>query len=257
MTPAEADALCAECHDPQSVARVIHPLGMPPGRLARRMAATEVPLVDGAVGCLSCHDLLVQCLGDAEAHSRNRPFLRGPSEGDVVASCYQCHEPEPFNRHDPHVQRLPDGSLDAEKCRLCHGEEMDVAGVWTDPVPLRAPEATLCGNCHRVIPHPSGVNHLVMPNRVVRRQVVQADLGPGLAGLTPRQVERLLQRQTTTEEVSLPLAEILPLGPSGAITCTTCHEPHESGAIPQAATALQGPRLRMPSEDLCRTCHPM
>jgi hypothetical protein len=252
-----SEALCARCHDAASVARLIHPLGMGPGRFASLMEENHVPLVDGEVGCVSCHDLLVQCFGGQDAQSSNRFFLRGPAGGDIVGSCFLCHPTREFSREDPHRQVNADGSLRFDQCRICHGPSYQPeVSARPAEVHLSLPEPGLCAGCHPLRAHPRGVNHLVVPDEAVRLQMIYSEHRDELQGMTQRQAERFLTRQPERPQV-------LPLGPDGQIVCSTCHNPHERGVLPASnprslgaeANPPRNHRLRHDAEALCASCH--
>jgi hypothetical protein len=51
----------------------------------------------------------------------------------------------------------------------------------------------------------------------------------------------------------------LPLLNRNRITCSTCHNPHQSGIIKNTAAASGADKqalLRMPKDKICSSCHP-
>lgn len=251
MSLAEGEATCDRCHDAASVAQVIHPLDLPPGRLAGRMAEMGVPLLDGRIGCLSCHDLTVQCLGGLDARSANAAFLRGPDGGSASASCFLCHSADSYQRQNPHRQWSGDGALLRGQCSLCHVGEVEPGARHAE---VHVAEPALCTGCHQTRNHPGGVNHMVTPSNAFRERMSQAQHGDALAGMTPRQVQAYLAAQPPEPTQSLPA------GYGGRIVCTTCHNPHDEGifgaADPRGQGADEPRRLRMGEESLCAACHP-
>jgi hypothetical protein len=253
----EAEALCASCHDVESVSQHIHPVGVPLGRLEEPILESGVPLADGKLGCASCHNLVIQCLGDIDARSSNRLFLRSGG-GDIEASCFVCHPVEPFQRFNPHEQIETDGSLWHSQCLFCHEQELDPERFRVgDPLHLRAPVHQLCNNCHHQADHPRGVNHLVPVDQAMVETMIGFELAERLRGLSPTEVSTYLHSHPADQ------SRLLPLGADGTMSCSTCHNPHERGVLPESNPLSSGAesapirfhRLRMPAQELCKACH--
>jgi hypothetical protein len=225
---AALDEACLHCHAdgvgrPCGHASPVTPAG---AMLARALPRFGAVLEDGRAGCTSCHDLTLQCLASRrESRYANPTFLRGGPFRDPSEACYACHERGDYARLDPHRER-------PAACDLCHPDRPATARLHvSDP-------NSLCTGCHRAAPHPAGVGgradrtswaHLVVPPPEVRERMHAAEVASGV---------------------------VLPLDPgSGAIVCTTCHDPHAAAQsrTSRAGAALSGPRLRRP--ELCGACH--
>jgi predicted CXXCH cytochrome family protein len=85
---------CSGCHDTDGL--FSHPVGVAPSM----SVPAGLPLVDGEIGCITCHDDR-----SAEAHLQARhnhsSLLRGPGEG--AGFCSQCHDPNSTLRRDMHA----------------------------------------------------------------------------------------------------------------------------------------------------------
>ena len=98
---------------------------------------------------------------------------------------------------------------DPTMCLYCH-ESQPVPGVSKS---LLTVAEMVCLHCHRVGPHPAGSDHLKKPDG----EKIQP-------------------------------AEDMALDPQGDVTCTSCHEPHQSEKV-------TGKRLRYPADEICNKCH--
>lgn len=232
---AQADALCLSCHDGKKASDEAHPIGRVAATVSTR-APDGWPLVDGRLGCLTCHDMKDHC-AKPERPIDNPNFIRGYEAGDSLASCRNCHAATD-TRMNPHL------TIAATSCGFCHQRppEIPADGVARGDPLLRAPGSRVCLGCHVVHPDPAPRGHLGAEATPAIRMNLAAAAdtldGPGAAS-SP-----------------LPLAE-------DRVQCYTCHNPHAPGLF-GAATPL-GRRadpadpynyhLRLDATALCVACH--
>jgi hypothetical protein len=115
----------------------------------------------------------------------------------------------------------------------------------------------LCNNCHHQADHPRGVNHLVPVDQAMVETMIGFELAERLRGLSPTEVSTYLHSHPADQ------SRLLPLGADGTMSCSTCHNPHERGVLPESNPLSSGAesapirfhRLRMPAQELCKACH--
>lgn len=244
IAPTRVDAICLSCHDGKHAIAEAHPIGRP-GITARAKTPSDWPLVNGRLGCLTCHDYRGHYAPPAAIAARlreNPAQVRGFDAQDPMQSCRQCHVAENW-RINPHRGTFPGMTSPTASCGFCHvsaprGEVVAQAGKFD--AALKESTTNLCLNCHTPHADPAPRGHLNVH--------VQGDY---LANLTAHDAN----------SVQLPLD-------NGAISCATCHNPHPADAeykehfaspaaqLRSTAAADAGKSLRMENMDLCRHCHP-
>jgi predicted CXXCH cytochrome family protein len=200
---------------------------------AQQQQADPLPLFDGRIRCLTCH----QAHKDPQQNDlAERPMLlRGGPYPDTRQFCYRCHSREQYQQVDPHRMTGPSGEIreiDGRPiCLFCHRERPE-ADADPDEVTFQADVAFLCGRCHAAMTGSFLNDHLhAKPKRATRRE---------------------MRRTEQTRTIALPLAR------DGRITCSTCHNPHQEGVVMRTAAragADRQKRLRLPKEELCGACH--
>lgn len=223
-TPGNYGVLC-DCHD--ALARMEHPTGLRPGPTLAERIPDDLPVPDGRMECVTCHDVTFQCRPD----ELDQPILRGGPYPDRTTFCFRCHDREAYLKFDPHNQLDEQGDVVTEKCLHCHERMPDPRWTSEENLAFVGGIAELCRRCHPLGMHPSGVDHEVAPT------------------------DALLERMAALER-SLDI--VLPLDEDGRLTCITCHNPHEVGVIPAHRPSSRGAserfRHRIP-ERLCASCH--
>ncbi len=90
----------------------------------------------------------------------------------------------------------------------------------------------ICLRCHKIPKkHPSGKDHYRMPKA---------------------------QMLTTMKVAEIIFTTVLPLDQEGRITCITCHNPHEKGAIPDEREGAKGAGVKDRNRlagIVCDACH--
>ena len=242
----DIDRLCNTCHAYPSSHSYIHPVGMPLSKEMQGRMPASFRLVmkrsGGNIGCVTCHDLPMQCLPEnARKRDLNPLFFRDGPYRQRTDLCYRCHDPRYYQRLNAHDQVAKDGTPREDSCRICHSDAKELKDAhaiedagFNDPRDL----SSMCTGCHVWIPHPGSFsfrgngqpNHLVVPS-------------PGIA--------RQMQRVQKKNDVRLPLEP-----GTGKVFCGTCHNPHAKG-VPMDAAASKGAdapkRLRVP--EICVVCH--
>ena len=248
---------CNRCHPPNRMASMSHPYDVKASSMVR--VPSEWPLDNGLVGCLTCHDILKQCLGKLTDRWRNRAFLRRAEKETPLEFCLRCHPRERYQTQSPHDQVDEKGRAKDHVCLYCHVARPDPAKPETpDWAALKAVQAELCGNCHGTFPHPIGIPHLVAVKDEMIARMLAYEVKDQYV-IPVEQIERYVEKAGR-------LPRYLPIDPrTYENRCTTCHNPHEVGVLPAYWPLARGAegklptnyRLRLPKEEICSCCHRM
>lgn len=210
----------------------IHPVNIAPSEEKKAKIPRTFPLANGKITCVTCHDIYLQCQDDRKSKRDNPKFLRGTPFRKRTDICIKCHEGKKYRMLDPHNQLNAAGEVIEEKCLLCHEEKPDINKTTFENVKLIGDLVILCERCHgdhRI--HPARIDHRLQPS-----------------------AELLAMMKDSEKKFDT----ILPLDSEGNITCITCHNPHERGAIPSERTSAKGAsekyRHRVPGQ-MCTACH--
>ena len=292
IAPASVDAACIGCHDGAKAVAESHPVG----RIALTSSTTppaDWPLVDGRLGCLTCHDVKRHCDITAARPAANAAMLRGAALGGSVRFCLQCHEGSDSWRISPHQQVRDDGTIREETCGFCHTADSARLALSGGEKPvLRSRGSNVCLGCHSK--HwdyfPEGHVDRPLTSEIARRlgdlthrssagrgderdRVIDPAATSDTMHATPN--ARAEAGATAENGAAVEFAKsdqsqphlhadqrLLPIE-GGRVVCYTCHNPHQAGLI--AAGAPVGrhaslasdvqAHLRMDRQDLCLTCH--
>ncbi len=242
------DLLCLTCHDGIRATREPHPIGRPAEGAQLTRPPADWTLIQDRLSCLTCHDVLAQCVTSSPPRGGRSQLLREPPAGKSF--CGTCHVAASAPRHNPHRMTGADGTVDATACRFCHAEPMTsgAEAARTSEARLSSKEITLCGACHA-------------------RHVDFFEPGHIGALAPPDMLERLRHRAADPNiTAGSALSAALPLDREGRVTCSTCHNPHERGVFPDDHALSAGalsfpkpaqaePRLRAHPLELCGACH--
>jgi hypothetical protein len=206
----------------------VHPVDMSPTSKLKDRIPRDLPLQQGKMTCLTCHNINHQCTKRVV----NKNSLRGSPYSNRTDFCFRCHEKERYTRLDPHKQFGPGGKLIVEKCLYCHTTKPDQTRDQYKDVNLIGDLEVLCQRCHMIRGnHAGNFNHMVKPS------------------------DKLL---AVMKRIEKNFNIILPLDGQGKMTCSTCHNPHDQGLIvpekPSAGGAGSKQRHRLPGR-LCTECH--
>jgi hypothetical protein len=206
----------------------IHPVDIVPSVEKKTKLPAEMPLQEGKISCLTCHDIYWQC----QKRTVDKISLRGAPYPKRSDFCYQCHDETSYMMLDPHVQLNAWGKIIDERCLYCHTEKPDEKRANYEDVQFIGNLEVICQRCHVIRGnHAGNVNHLVKPS-----------------------AKALARMQAMEKEFGI----ILPLDADGKLTCITCHNPHDKGVIPAERPAAKGAgskyRHRLPDR-LCVECH--
>jgi predicted CXXCH cytochrome family protein len=219
----DPSASCLACHDYKENHHPVDYIPSDPSNPA-------FPVYEGKVTCLTCH----QIHGGPDKEGTHN-LLRGGPYQDRREICFRCHSGEKYAAINPHEMldnsnkvRLINGK---PICLLCHSKMPDTAADSTEDVRFRADIGFLCWRCHPPMKVDLFFNthFLVKPSAKTLSNMHQSE-------------ERLLV--------------ILPIVPRERITCSTCHNPHQTGVIQREAAAKGADtkgRLRLSS--MCFACH--
>ncbi len=249
--------LCQWCHDGRRAGAEGHPVGLKPSEAMVGHIPAGLPLVDGKVGCSTCHDVKWGC-GIAGRNGGEASFLRGGYQPYNLAFCYRCHAQEyyrPFNAHD----QIEGKKAKTDTCLWCHERIPQLAAdlrTRGDDA-LREKASGVCGNCHPMAKgHPGrGVHMGVKPpaemSWYMSAYEMQSKMRMSLVDLLDyvRSAKRLPRS--------------IPLDKDGRLDCYSCHNPHEKGLLPvrnPRSTGAEGKRatnhrLRAREGNMCVVCH--
>ncbi len=160
----------------------------------------------GEITCETCHGIEdIEDIPFGEVDKGESAFLREGPYAKTTAFCYRCHEEKAYRRQNIHDLLDAQGKYDEKACEYCHQEALDPKKEYTrEQLKLRLPPETICLGCHLKTPHLNALNHLLKPDKKMRRRMQAAERKLGI---------------------------ILPLDGEGRIMCVTCHSPHERGLI--------------------------
>jgi hypothetical protein len=236
------DDLCLSCHDGKKAWAEPHPI-------RRDMAAAGMkapagwPLLNGRIGCLTCHDVIRHCDPSAHRPTANPAFVREYEPSNALAFCTKCHAARDDWRVSPHRQLAADGSADMHTCVFCHTEAPELQNRRRSHEPrLHTAGSDLCLTCHSRHWDVSPLGH-------VERSMTDA-------------IRRTMLMREGVDPNSDAQPEILPLT-DNKVTCYTCHNPHQEGLFPSGARLGARSRepgdayaaVRVPQSELCLHCH--
>lgn len=239
IEPANVTASCLRCHDGEKAMTDSHPIGRGFERADLRLPQGW-PAPGGQLSCLTCHDVVIACKSptDAGVRAKNPLMMRGGPVVDQSTYCGQCHIADDHERFNPHRMLTDPGRVDPSTCMYCHTETMDARAMvrLAGQTTLRGDESALCLGCHD-----QHVDYFE-PGHFGAR--ADGDMARRLSAAGGR----------------------LPLTPSGTLTCSTCHNPHQRGVFPDGSvlgaggqrlntTEDQPPALRGYGAGICGACH--
>ncbi len=242
--PADRNALCVNCHHVDNMAappaKLLHPTGIAsligassPHPFDLLTPKTDIPSFD--LSCASCHN------PHAAWKESSSSMLRAAPGAPVHQVCIGCHSNVALIELNPHGQlpHPPDGAQ-PQACATCHaiherpGDSAESA--WTLPLGSDA----RCTSCHRTD------GPAKMPFYAAHLPLTTFNAETSTAGYMP-----------LIDDSGRP-------GPTGTISCITCHVPHGrpagGGFDPhsQHPSAL-GPQKMMlrpyVAPNLCSSCH--
>ena len=251
--------LCRSCHDGKLADCEAHPSELiPSAEIVKRIPA-DLPLSDGMLTCLSCHDVVQRCRPEQTATGSNRNFLRGTqSPSGNLPFCFRCHIKEnyqPFNVHD----QLIANKLKTDACLWCHvnAPQVSPAIQQSGSYALRSTSYGLCNSCHHIdLGHPANgahINSTPLPDMLAYMYAyeIQSQMSVPLKQLT--EYVRAMKK----------IPRSIPLDQNGSVTCYSCHNPHEQDLFPKSNPRAIGAepkhavhhRLRTRENNICKACH--
>lgn len=164
------------------------------------------------INCETCHGIsAIEDIPFEEVDTQAENFLREGPYARPEEFCYRCHEKTAYRRSNIHDLLDEQGKYDEKACEYCHEKALEPKKDYTrEQIKLRLPPETLCLGCHLKTPHLNAFNHLLKPDKKMRKRIRSAEKKLGV---------------------------ILPLDGKGKIMCITCHAPHERGLIPETKPA--------------------
>jgi hypothetical protein len=226
--------LLCKCHN-EEAGKDLHPVDVFPSQEIKARMPSGFPLSDGKVTCSTCHDIIFQCKDVGKIYHEKIKFLRGGPYNSRLDQCFLCHDPDNFNRYNPHKQLDNNGDIIKKTCLYCHPEVPDVENRDNNTgLKLIGNHTALCIGCH------VKTNGNSLHDKHVR---------------TPS-AEVLAQIKKTEKKLNIKF----PLNEDGTITCVTCHNPHQKNLIPDyrsGAIDSVPDNLSGFSGAICTECHEM
>lgn len=243
--PTDANSLCLNCHQVDSIAHAPAKLRHPTGRVSTTGKALTVaphhppqPADDLTVelSCANCHNPHAAWKPDSTSMMRAEP---GAPAHQV---CVQCHAEAALIQMNPHGH-LPSPLSNAQPsaCASCHAvhERPAVPGDVLWSMPLASEER--CTTCHRT------GGDAQMPHYIAHLPLLATNI-------------------TASGEGFMPLVDANGRpGPTGMISCVTCHIPHGrppgGGYDPYRVdhfSMLSGQKMMLRpyvTPNLCSSCH--
>ncbi len=267
IAPDQVDLVCLSCHNGTKARSKVHPIHriLPDTYLFTKPA--DWPLIDGKLGCLTCHDVKKTCDKSLNRPLVNPLFLRDRWAGNQQKFCQNCHTASIVNISVPHI--MISGSNDiinmSEKneieepvCLLCHLELLDRHALKRSGDPkLRSSQDVLCNTCHqmsRTLFNPGHMTVKISPETQAYMYAREI-LGPNV------QVDTMYLGRL--KESNAQPRRMVP-DRQGNMTCTTCHNPHQEKVFaPDSEMAFQPMWLIGPSRvkslsttnQICIYCH--
>ena len=216
--------LC-KCHAPENY---VHPVGIELSQEKKIKIPAELPLENGKITCLTCHDIYWQC----QKRRVDKNSLRGRPFRKRSDFCYKCHDKAGYRMLDIHSQLNARGKIIVDKCLYCHTDMPDENRAHYEDLKFIGNLEMICQRCHNIRgSHAGNFNHLVKPSAAA-----------------------LARMQAMEKKFDI----ILPLDKNGQLTCITCHNPHDKDVIRAGSPAAKGAgskyRQRLPGR-LCIECH--
>jgi len=251
--------LCLSCHDGKLTGSEAHPSELTPSAEIAKNIPSDLPLYDGILTCLSCHDVVQRCRTEQTDAAANHNFLRTTQAfSGNMSFCFRCHiegNYRPFNVHD----QLVGNKLKTDTCIWCHVNVPRVSPALqeSDSYALRSTSQALCNNCHQIdAGHPASgvhINSTPLPDMLAYMYAyeIQSQMAMPLKQLT--EYVRAMKK----------IPREIPLDQNGGITCYSCHNPHEEGLFPNSNPRAIGAepkhavnhRLRTRESNICKACH--
>jgi hypothetical protein len=237
ITPANAfpegidpSSICLDCHHYRDNH---HPVNFIPETGFPSAAEGTFPLFKREIRCLTCHKV-----HGTQGEIAGSKLLRGGPYTFRTEICFLCHDRDLNTKINPHRMINDRGEIRRVNgrpvCLMCHASVPDQT-VEPPGMTFKADVAFLCWRCH-----PPMLNDGFFKGHFL---------------VKPKEKTlEYMQRVQAEKRVSLPLQ------PRDRITCSTCHNPHQKGAISSesARAGEDAPhRLRMPSGSVCSGCHDM
>lgn len=250
--------LCQSCHDGRLATREVHPVDLAPSAAILQKIPSDIPLENGILTCLSCHDISSDCKAGQQPAAANHNLLRGTRVSHPMEFCFRCHVQENYRTFNAHDQ-LEAGKPKTDTCTWCHDRIPDINSRFKEGTSylLRSKSYGVCNNCHAVEKnHPTGDSHMnATPTEKMMWHMSAYELQPRM-NLPFKQLLEYV-RAANRAPRSIPLDE------NGRITCYSCHNPHEKGLLPNRNPRSVGAepkhavnhRLRAYEGTACRVCH--
>ena len=245
-------AMCNWCHKTSQDQGDHHPLNiaMKPDSKSTKVTK-ELPLADGKVTCLSCHERKFECRTEKTTEkiaSKNPNYLIGGPYRKKNEICYKCHIKSEMEKTNPHEMLKPDGAPIASQCKFCHSAPVEKLVEGGKSPGLNGDIDFICILCHSDRNHPGTRIDGTSPNHLVKLSNERKTVVNG------RIVTSIIKNLKKMKDMPF---DLLKLDSQKTITCATCHQVHQAGLMKSEKNKSGGTRsmLRMTQDDLCATCH--
>jgi len=131
ILPEKIDPICLSCHNSVQAPAEVHPVGRIPPLSDNMNISADWPLIDGKLGCLTCHDIYQACDRAKTRPLINPMFLRDRWDRNQQQFCQNCHRAAPGKQFIPHIMITgsddiihldQEYQIDESRCLFCHLE---------------------------------------------------------------------------------------------------------------------------------------
>ena len=135
----------------------VHPTDVPPSSGIKERMPSILPMENGKVTCLTCHDIYLQC----QKQLFKKDSLRGAPYPVRTDFCFKCHPKEDYEQTNPHHQIDERGEIITKNCLICHKEKPDEKHATFKDVTFIGDIEAICRRCHYVAGnHPGDYDHM-------------------------------------------------------------------------------------------------
>ncbi|MDD5774080.1 MAG: cytochrome c3 family protein [bacterium] len=244
-------AMCNWCHKASQDKGDHHPLnvGESPNSKITKMSK-DLPLVDGKVTCLTCHERKFECRAEKPKENiadKNPNYLIGGPYDKKNEICYKCHIRAELEKTNPHKMLDDKGNQIASTCKFCHSLPAEKLVEGGKNPGLIGEVNFLCILCHADRDHPGTKMDGTQPRHLVKFANERQTVANG------KIITVKIKSLKDLKDVN---TNLLPLDNAGNITCNTCHQVHQEGLLKSEKNKrVEGKMWRMSQDELCNTCH--
>lgn len=214
---------CLECHEGAEKDHA-HQVEVRPDRFP---PPKTWPMVNNAVSCVTCHDIVGKT--DMSLYETSPLFYREGPYASMVDFCFRCHEPlkQDLHKLNPHVDMLTKAhDINYKNCTNCHSVQVRSPKTKVTRKDIKLPDSLICVSCHEKTQHVGSDVHIEKK-------------------LTSRMLSHL-KTYEKTHQITVPLMA------DDRVSCLSCHLVHPQKVLDsfQVKTVDVTPKKVTPSPSL-------